>query len=51
MADKTMKALMAGNSAGESDVSVTGVHASSMDCDDTFLVLQRSYIYFAQDFP
>ena len=33
---------MAGNSVGESDVSITDVHASSIDCDGTFLVLQRS---------
>ena len=30
------------NSVGESDVSITDIHASSIDCDDTFLVLQRS---------
>ena len=38
-------ARMAGNSensVGESDVSITDIHASSIDCDDTFLVLQRS---------
>ena len=30
------------NSVGESDVSITDIHASSIDCDDTLLVLQRS---------
>ena len=30
------------NSVGESDVSITDIHASSIDCDDTSLVLQRS---------
>ena len=35
-------ARMAGNSVGESDVSITDVHASSIDCDDKFLVLQKS---------
>ena len=30
------------NSVGESDVSITDIHVSSIDCDDTLLVLQRS---------
>ena len=38
-------ARMAGNSensVGESDVSITDIHASGIDCNDTFQILQRS---------
>ena len=38
-------ARMAGNlenSVGDSDASITDIHASSTDCGDTFLVLQIS---------
>ena len=30
------------NSVGENDVSITNIHASNIDCDDTFLVPARS---------